>query len=242
MTFIDPATGWVEIEEISDKKSETMAILLDTVWFSRYPRPSRIIFDNGSEFKKDFRDLFLNYGVKPRPTTVKNPQANGILERVHQVISNMLRASNITHLLLDKDSKFPFRDLLASVAYAIRSTYHTTLKATPAQLVYGRDMIQPVQYVAEWDLIHKNKQAVIDKNNAKENSRRIDYDYVVGHLVLLRNTYIQRKLDNPTAGPYKILQIHTNGNVSILRGSVVERVNIRRISPFFEKNATPSMK
>ena len=242
MTFIDPATGWFEVQAIGDKKSDTMASTLDTVWFSRYPRPSRIIFDNGTEFKKDFRHIFENYGVKPKPTTVKNPQANGILERVHQVLSNMIRASNVENTYIDVDSENPFQELLASVAYAIRSTYHTTLKATPAQLVYGRDMIQPVQYVAEWDLIRKNKQKIIDKNNVKENSTRVDYDYVVGQKVLLKITDIHRKLDDPNSGPYEILQVHTNGNVSILREPVIERVNIRRITPFFEPTTPSSSK
>ena len=238
MTFIDPATGWFEITEVPDKKSETMSDILDTVWFSRYPRPKRIIFDNGGEFKKDFRHIFNSYGVKPKPTTIKNPQANGILERIHQVLANMLHSSNMKNLQLDENSEFPFKDLLASVAYAIRSTYHTTLKATPVQLVFGRDMIQPIQYIAEWDIIRKNKQKVIDENNLRENSKRVDYDYEVGQKVLLRNTDIHRKLDNPTTGPYEILQLYVNGNVSILRGSVIERVNIRRIRPFFEEDTT----
>ena len=238
MTFIDPATGWFEISEIPDKESQTMSDILDTVWFSRYPRPSKIIFDNGTEFQKDFRHIFKNYGVKPKPTTIKNPQANGIVERVHQVLSNMLRASNIKNLQLDEKLECPFKDILASVAYAIHSMYHATLKETPDQLVFGRDMIQPIQYIAEWDLIRKNKQKVINENNLRENSKRVDYDYEVGQKVLLRNTDIHRKLDDPTTGPYEILQVYTNGNVSILCGSVIERVNIRRIRPFFEEDST----
>ena len=82
-------------------------------------------------------------------------------------------------------------------------------------------MVLPISYVAEWEQICKNKQKIIDKNNHRENSTRVDYDYVVGQLVILRNTDIQCKLDNPTTGPYKILQVYTNGNVSILRGSVI---------------------
>jgi hypothetical protein len=35
----------------------------------------------------------------------------------------------------EKDLWGPF---LSSAAYAIRSTFHTTLKATPGQLVFGR--------------------------------------------------------------------------------------------------------
>ena len=187
----------------------------------------------GLEFKKDFRHIFKDYGVNSKPTTIKNPQANSNLEHVHLVLANMLRASNIANLQLSTED--PWTEVLASVAYAIRSTYHTTLQATPAQLVFGRDMIYPIQYIAEWDIIRKRKQALIDKNNERENSKRVDFDYIVGQRVLLIHMDLQRKLDDPTSGPFKIVQTHTNGNVSILRGSVIERVNIRRIKPYFEK-------
>ena len=155
------------------------------------------------------------------------------MECVHLVLANMLQASNIENLQLSTED--PWTEVLARVAYAIRSTYHTTLQATPAQLVFGRDMIYPIQYIAEWDIIRKRKQALIDKNNERENSKRVDFDYIVGQRVLLINTDLQRKLDDPTQGPFKIVQTHTNGNVSILCGSVIEHVNIRRIKPYFEK-------
>jgi hypothetical protein len=38
---------------------------------------------------------------------------------------------------------------------AIRSTYHTTLQATPCQLVFGRDMIHNIAFRANWDQIQK---------------------------------------------------------------------------------------
>ena len=65
MTFINPATGWFEIVEIEEKSSSSMSQKLDTVWLNRYPRPRCIVFDNGTEFKKDFRHIFDDYGVKP---------------------------------------------------------------------------------------------------------------------------------------------------------------------------------
>ena len=82
----------------------------------------------------------------PRPTTVKNPQANSILERVHQVLGNMLRVKNIT--ALDIDPVDPWTNILASVAWAIRSTNHMTNGASPAQLIFGRDMVHPLTYTA----------------------------------------------------------------------------------------------
>jgi hypothetical protein len=46
--------------------------------------------------------------------------------------------------------KIPADHFLSSAAYAIRSTFHTTLKATPGQLVFGRDMVLPINFIADW--------------------------------------------------------------------------------------------
>ena len=190
MTFIDPATGWFEIAEIDAKDSASISQKLDQVWLSRYPRPRTIVFDNGSEFKKDFRYIFRDYGIRPNLTTVKNPQANGILERIHAVLGTMLRTQNLKKLNFDIED--PWSPILASVAYAIRSTYHTTLGATPAQLIFGRDMIYPLAFIAEWDIIERNKQRLINKNNARWlrlHRRRSSSDNPNGHSEKIRRTY-----------------------------------------------------
>ena len=51
-TMIDPATGWFEIIEMKDtNNSADAARIFNNTWLSRYPRPKRVIMDNGSEFK-----------------------------------------------------------------------------------------------------------------------------------------------------------------------------------------------
>ena len=52
-----------------------------------------LIYDNGSEFKLHFEHLCDSYGINRKPTTVKNPQVNAILQRVHQVIGQMLHTA-----------------------------------------------------------------------------------------------------------------------------------------------------
>ncbi len=111
LTMIDPASRWFEIVELAvttetvipmdtkglkgtktnknttipyfNKSSAMISKLVDKTWFSRYPRCQHIIYDNGSEFKLHFEALCDSYGIKRKPTSVKNPQANAILERVH---------------------------------------------------------------------------------------------------------------------------------------------------------------
>jgi hypothetical protein len=61
--------------------------------------------------------------------------------------------------------------ILVAVAFALRSTYHTTLQAMPGQLVFGRDMVLNVQHLTDWTVIKACKQQTIHKNIRIENSK-----------------------------------------------------------------------
>ena len=71
-----------------------------------------------------------------------------------------------------------------------------------------------------------------NKNPIKENTKRISHDYKVNHNILIYRDGIFRKLDGPFLGPYKIIEVYTNGTVRIQRGIVTERINIRRLTPY----------
>jgi hypothetical protein len=75
-----------------------------------------------------------DFGIKRKVISTQNPQANVIVERAHQTLGNLIRSFQ----LQDKpyyDLDNPWEGFLAAVAFALRSTYHTTLLATPGQLV-----------------------------------------------------------------------------------------------------------
>ena len=233
LSIIDPATSWVELFPLPNLTAATTCTAFDTQWLCRYPRPFKCIYDQGSAFTShEFQELLSSYGIVPSPTTVQNPQANSVLERIHQVIGNMIRASNLTDSL--------WVDLLPAVAFAIRGTFHTTLKATPCQLVFGRDLILDASFTANWSAIvaHKLRQAQID--NARENKSRIAHSYAVGDLVLIQlNKRTLPKLACPTEGPYRVIKVHLNGTVVIQRGSYAETINIRRLLPFLAPSSIP---
>ena len=128
----------------------------------------------------------------------------------------------------------PWDEFLTAAAFAIRSTHHTTLQASPAQLVYGRDMFLPVKYVADWTRIWLYKQKLINASNQKENSRRVPYEYKVSDRVLLTTPGILAKVCSPRSGPCKVVQVNNNGTVTIQNGPVRQRVNIRRVTPYVE--------
>ncbi len=231
--MIDPATGWFEISQIPDKRSDTIANIVEQEWMARYPRPSQVTFDRGSEFLgEEFRNMLKEeYGIKGKPITTRNPQANAIVERIHQVLGNMIRSFELENHYLDEDD--PWKGLLTAAAFAIRATMHTTLQKTPGQLVFGRDMILNVQHQADWELIKRRKQDRINSNNQKENSKRIPHTYRVGDKVLL-NRDTENKMEAPFSGPYEILETYDNGTVKMQVGAVEDFFNIRRLKPYVE--------
>ena len=231
VTMIDPATGWFEICQYDDKRSITVANIVEQEWLCRYPWPTQITFDRGSEFiGHDFKDMVKNdYGIKTKPITTRNPQANAIVERVHQVIANIIRTFELQDNYLDEDD--PWKGILAATAFAVRSTYHTTLQKTPGQLVFGRDMIFNLEHKANWEYIRLRKQQVINKNNSKENALRIPHTYRPGDQVMLR-TGTENKYETPYSGPHNILRVNTNGTVRLRMGAVVDTINIRRLTPY----------
>jgi hypothetical protein len=127
--MINPSTGWFEVKDVKDKSAKESMNTFDDVWLSRYPRPEYIGFDNGGELKNVFEELVNNYGIKKKNSTTFNPQSNGIIERVHLTLNDALRTSEIDGR--EMDDKYPWGPFLSSAAYAICSTFHTTLKATP---------------------------------------------------------------------------------------------------------------
>jgi len=234
LTMIDPATGWFEIKDISNATAHECMKAFDDVWLARYPRPQYLGYDNGNEYKAVFDELRINYHMKRKRSTEYNPQSNGIVERVHQVLGDMLRTFELEERELDETD--PWSEFLSAAAYAIRSTVHTTLEASPAQLVYGRDMFLPIKFEADWQRIRNRRQAEMTRNNNRENRLRIPHEYKVGDQVLVQRPGTLRKMTTPRQGPYKIVQVNTNGTIRIQRGVVTETINIRRVTPFIDTN------
>ena len=76
-----------------------MENLVETTWPSIYPRPMEITYDQrkefiGNEFIKF--SIEMEYGITAKPSNLINPTSNAILERIHQVLGNLVRTCNIT--------------------------------------------------------------------------------------------------------------------------------------------------
>ena len=55
---------------------------------------------------------------------------------------------------MDEDD--PWKGILAAAAFTIHSILRTTNKESPGQILFGHDMIVPIEYVANWILIYQS--------------------------------------------------------------------------------------
>ena len=174
-----------------------------------------------------------DYGVQVNRITTRNPQANAIVERIHQTIGNMIRTMRLqSNTNIDKDD--PFSGVLSAVAFATRATIHTTLGATPSQLVFGRHAILNTKFEADWALIKERKQKLINQNNKRENKKRKPHVYQVNDKILIANDPNRKFGKDSFSGPFVIQKVNDNGTVRYQDGSKVDTINIRNIKPFRE--------
>jgi hypothetical protein len=126
----------------------------------------------------------------------------------------------------------PWTGILAATMFALRATVHTTLKATPTQLVFGRDAILNTTYAPDWDAIKRQKQQKILENNRRKNAKRKDYTYQVNNQVLHLDAHNYKYGRDLYNGPYKILRVFNNGTVRLQLQHYADVVNIRQIKPY----------
>ncbi len=73
---------------------------------------------------------------------------------------------------------------LNNAAWAICSTYHMVLKASPGAAIFGCDMLFEFPFVADWHKIGEQRQSLTNRGNQHKNAKGIGYDYKVEDKVL----------------------------------------------------------
>ena len=124
---------------------------------------------------------------------------------------------------------------LAQAMHASRCISHGSLNnVSPGAVAFHRDMYLDLPFVADLLTLQQMRQGQIDKQLLQANAQRLARDWRVGEQVLVRNALKAGSKLVPTfRGPYPILTVHTNGNVTIQHpNGIQERVNIRKLKPY----------
>ena len=174
-------------------------------------------------------------GIKDVTTTVKNPQANAICERLHQSISNTLRTMLHTYPPNTIDQTNDIMDTcFATAAYASKVAIHHTLNMSPGAVVFQRDMILNIPLITDLFHLHERRQITIDERLRCANLCCRTFDNKPGDQILILT-------NNPTTlhdhgiGPFTITQVHTNGTITFqCTPHVVECINTFHVKLYWD--------
>mmetsp|Transcript_17487 Transcript_17487/g.38256 ORF Transcript_17487/g.38256 Transcript_17487/m.38256 type:complete len:116 (-) Transcript_17487:44-391(-) len=107
--------------------------------------------DNDGEFIGwEFQGLLRQLGIQSVLTTVRNPQSNAMVERLHQT-----RMGDILRVLLhinpptdEKDANQIVDNALATCVHSSRCAVNHTMQTSPGAFVFNRDMIMNIPLIA----------------------------------------------------------------------------------------------
>lgn len=246
LSMVDDLTKFVEFAPMSEQTAETVAHTLYENILCRYTIPKQLVTDNGTNFVgKVFPQLCKLLGVKKLRTTVYHPQAN-LVERQHSTLGNYLRA-------FVKDKPTTWDTYLRSAAHAYNNTPHNGTCIAPMKMLFGFTSDIPTnlkkkpepQYNYDSYVHHLKHKLQVSFQIAKENLKKrkdkskIYYDknkkeLIVseGMFVLVKNKHRITKLSKPWIGPYKVIKIHANSNVTIKKGIKEQRVHLNLLKKF----------
>ena len=104
---------------------------MELAWFTRYSLPIKVIVDHGNKFLAEFKTMIqADYGITVKSITSRKPQANSILERVHQTIDNIIRTFKVQDMVLNDEN--PWDRILAYTIFELHTTVHSTTQHTQA--------------------------------------------------------------------------------------------------------------
>ena len=95
------------------------------------------------------------YGIKTKPDSSGNSQANATIDRIHHFLGNLVRTYYIQETYVDDAD--PWMVILASAYFVVRSMNYRTEQQSPGKLVFGRYMILPINNIANWRYICQRK-------------------------------------------------------------------------------------
>ena len=97
--------------------------------------------------------------IKTKPAYSGNTQANATIERIHQLLGNLVRFYNLQETCVDDAD--PCMGILAAAAFEVRSTYHRTEK-NPVPISFWARKDTPNQSYSELE-IHMSAETNTDQ-------------------------------------------------------------------------------
>nr|CAN81302.1 hypothetical protein VITISV_024592 [Vitis vinifera] len=137
LVAIDYFTKWVEAASYARLTSAGVVSFIRSHIICLYGVPHELISDRGVHFRAEVDTLVQRYGIRHHRSSAYRPQMNGAVEAANKNIKRILR--KMVETSRDWSEKLPF------ALWAYRTSFRTSTGATPYSLVYGMEVVLPVE-------------------------------------------------------------------------------------------------
>lgn len=140
IVICDYFTKWAEAYAVPDLRTETVALVFEK-FIATHGVPERLITDRGTSFLSEaIKAVYNKLKIDKHSTTSFHPSADGMVEKTNSTVVNALK--NLVEEAQEDWDKYIH---LALLAY--RTSFQSAIKDTPAHLVYGRDLVLPLDII-----------------------------------------------------------------------------------------------
>jgi len=244
---IEYFTKWIEAEPVAQITTHKVQHFVWKNIVCRFGVPRRLVSDNSTQFaSQQLRKLCAEVGIKQVFTSVEHPQTNGQVESTNRILFRGLKRRL-------EQAKGVWAEEVARIVWSYHTTPQTSTMETPFSLVYGSDVMIPVEihesslrfqnFVAEesnkerrvnLDLLDEAREEARVKAEAVK--RRVERQYSskvrprqfqVADLVMRKaHPYeLENKLSPKWTEPFRITEAKGNGSYSLetLEGGPIPR-------------------
>ncbi|KAA3473943.1 RNA-directed DNA polymerase (Reverse transcriptase), Ribonuclease H [Gossypium australe] len=135
---IDYFMKWVEAASYANVTKSAVSQFLKKEIICRYGMPERIISDNALNLNNNsIAEICSQFGIKHHNSSPYRPKMNGAVEAANKNIKKIV--GKMTETYKDWHEKLPF------ALYAYRTSVRTSTGATPYSLVYGMEVVLPIE-------------------------------------------------------------------------------------------------
>ncbi len=134
----DHFTKWIEGAAVATKEAMLVADLIVNEWVYKHGTLLNLHSDRGTEFTAAMHRCLCDLlRIHKTYSTAYNPQSNGAVERCNRTLLSMLR--NVV-----SEQQNDWDDYLPAALCAYRSTPHASTGVSPDKMVYGVEMMLPL--------------------------------------------------------------------------------------------------
>uniref|UniRef100_A0A3Q0R9N3 Gypsy retrotransposon integrase-like protein 1 n=1 Tax=Amphilophus citrinellus TaxID=61819 RepID=A0A3Q0R9N3_AMPCI len=139
----DYFSKWTEAFPLPNQEALTIAKILVEEWVCRFGTPRSIHSDQGRSFESAlFRETCQLLNIHKTRTSSYHPQSDGLVEQFNRTLLSMLS-------LFVEDNQLNWDLLVTYVMMAYCSSVHASTGFTPYKVVFGREMVLPVDIMLD---------------------------------------------------------------------------------------------